>query len=430
MTDSALIERITRSLAFMLRHKPDRFDLEVDAHGFADFEEVIRALNERLGEPVEGDEVVDAVESGDRQRYEIVAGKIRALYGHSIPVEPGPDTQPPEFLYVCVPTRDLSRMRRFGLRGGRRSYLHLALSPDDACESGRRMAAEYTLVKVHALDAWEDGVNFYDRKALFLADELPTEMLEVLESFDDGEDPAPRGERPERGDRRRRRGPRRRERDEEQDEELDDEQDVDASRAEVDRDSEADEDDGERRPRRRRRGRRGGREGGEERREDLAASRRVEGDGDEDRGARGHRDRDRGEARDRDRGEARDRDRGEARDRDRGEARDRDRGGDRSRDRGGDRDRDRDRDRGRPRGRGEDRREAPARQDRPAPAAAAKPAAPTTDFGLGVFEPEAKPAAPARPAAVAPKPEPAPVVEERPAPTPEVDDGGGFGAGL
>ena len=50
MTDSALTERITRSLAFMLRHKPERFDLEVDAYGFADIDDVIHALNERLGD--------------------------------------------------------------------------------------------------------------------------------------------------------------------------------------------------------------------------------------------------------------------------------------------------------------------------------------------------------------------------------------------
>jgi putative RNA 2'-phosphotransferase len=132
MTDPALNERITRSLAFMLRHRPERFDLEVDAHGFADVEEVLCALNERLGEPVEEADLVDAVESGDRQRYEIVQGKIRALYGHSIPVEPGPDSKPPEFLYVAIPARDVDRAQRFGLRGGRRSYLHLALTPEDA----------------------------------------------------------------------------------------------------------------------------------------------------------------------------------------------------------------------------------------------------------------------------------------------------------
>jgi RNA:NAD 2'-phosphotransferase (TPT1/KptA family) len=38
-------------------------------------------LNERLGEPVETEDVSQAVEGGDRPRYEIREGRIRALYG-------------------------------------------------------------------------------------------------------------------------------------------------------------------------------------------------------------------------------------------------------------------------------------------------------------------------------------------------------------
>src|SRR5262245_65835201 len=94
MTDPALIERITRSLAFMLRHQPETFDLELDPHGFADLGDVVQALNERLGEPVEEDDVREAVTAGDRPRYEIQEGRIRALYGHSIPVEPGTSAKP------------------------------------------------------------------------------------------------------------------------------------------------------------------------------------------------------------------------------------------------------------------------------------------------------------------------------------------------
>ena len=57
MTHPALIERITRSLAYMLRHQPEKFDLEVDAFGYADVDDVVRALNERLGEPIHRDDL-------------------------------------------------------------------------------------------------------------------------------------------------------------------------------------------------------------------------------------------------------------------------------------------------------------------------------------------------------------------------------------
>ena len=192
-SEPALIERITRSLAFMLRHQPEQFDLEVDAHGFADVGEVVRALNERLGEPIERDDLLEAVESGDRVRYEIEGDRIRALYGHSIPVEPGPAATPPEELYVAIPERDLDRAQRFGLRGGRRRFLHLALTPEDARESGRRGAKDYTVLAVRALDAWEEGVNFYDRRSLWLAEELPTHLLDVVETYHDGVEREARG---------------------------------------------------------------------------------------------------------------------------------------------------------------------------------------------------------------------------------------------
>jgi putative RNA 2'-phosphotransferase len=186
MTESSLIERITRSLAFMLRHQPEQFDLELDSQGWAEVGEVVRALNERLGEPVNEDDLRGAVTSGDRVRYEIRGDQIRALYGHSIQVEPGPPSKPPELLYVGIPAQDVERARRFGLRGGRRRFLHLALTEPDAAEGGKRGSRDYTVLTVRALEAWEEGVNFFDRQSLWLAEEVPTHFLQVGETRHDG----------------------------------------------------------------------------------------------------------------------------------------------------------------------------------------------------------------------------------------------------
>jgi putative RNA 2'-phosphotransferase len=211
MTHPALIERITRSLAYMLRHQPEEFDLELDAHGYGDAERVVQALNERLGEPVTLVDLEDAIHAGDRPRYELVGNRVRALYGHSIDVEPGEPTRPPEFLFVGISARDADRATRYGLRGGRRRFLHLALTPEDAKEAGRRTGRDYVVITVYALDAWEEGINFYDRKALFLAGQIPTEFLEVTETCHDGIEPEVRpggGRRdfPERGRDQRPRG--------------------------------------------------------------------------------------------------------------------------------------------------------------------------------------------------------------------------------
>jgi putative RNA 2'-phosphotransferase len=186
MTHPALIERITRSLAYMLRHQPEQFDLELDEYGFADLDDVVQALNERLGESVEDEDVQDAVTTGDRVRYEIANGRIRALYGHSIEVKPGEPSKPPALLYVGVSRADAERAQRYGLRAGRRRFLHLALTPEDALETGRRSARDYVVITVNALEAWEEGINFYDRKSLFLSDPIPTHFLEVGDVHSDG----------------------------------------------------------------------------------------------------------------------------------------------------------------------------------------------------------------------------------------------------
>lgn len=207
----SLTERITRSLAFMLRHQPEEFDLELDRHGFGDLEDVVCALNERLGEPIEAEDVSEAIEAGDRQRYEISDGKIRALYGHSFQVDPGESVEPPEELFVGVGSRDADRASRSGLHSGRRAFLHLARTFEEAREMGRRAAPEYAVITVHALDAWEDGIDFYDRISLFLSESIPTEFIEVGEVYDDGIRRESRGGR--RGGGRGRGGPRRSRRD-------------------------------------------------------------------------------------------------------------------------------------------------------------------------------------------------------------------------
>ncbi|MEO0661185.1 MAG: RNA 2'-phosphotransferase, partial [Planctomycetota bacterium] len=126
MTSGSLNERITRALAFMLRHQPEEFDLELDRYGWGDLEEVVYALQERVGADVDGEDVEEAIDGSDRKRYEVKDGKIRALYGHSFAIDPGEPTEPPDELYIGIGSRDAARADENGLRSGRRAFLHHA----------------------------------------------------------------------------------------------------------------------------------------------------------------------------------------------------------------------------------------------------------------------------------------------------------------
>ena len=209
MHSGSLNEKITRALAFMLRHQPEEFDLELDRFGWGDLEDVVYALQERTGSSVEEEDVVEAIDASDRPRYEIKDGKIRALYGHSIQIDPGEPTEPPDELFIGVGSRDASRAEDRGLRSGRRAFLHLARTEEEARESGRRIARDYAVVVVFAGEAFDEGIDFYDRGSLFLADEIPGEFLEVGEIQHDGierDDRRSRGRRNADGPRGSRRG--------------------------------------------------------------------------------------------------------------------------------------------------------------------------------------------------------------------------------
>ncbi|QDV08633.1 RNA 2'-phosphotransferase [Planctomycetes bacterium Poly30] len=186
MTSGSLHERITRALAFMLRHQPEDFDLELDRFGWGDLEDVLYALQERLGSSVDEDDVLDAIEASDRPRYEVDGDKIRALYGHSFPIDPGEATEPPDELFIGVGSRDAERAEEHGLRSGRRAFLHLARTEEEAREAGRRAAKDYAVITVYAGEAYDEGIDFYDRGSLFLADEVPTEFIEVGDIQHDG----------------------------------------------------------------------------------------------------------------------------------------------------------------------------------------------------------------------------------------------------
>ena len=156
------------------------------------------------GDALDDEDVATAIKGGDRPRYRIKDGRICALYGHSFPIDPGKPDEPPEMLYLGVGSRDAERAESQGMRGGRRAFLHLARTHEDAVEAGRRAARDYAVITVYALDAFEDEIDFYDRGALFLAEELPSEFLEVGEIKHDGIDR--QGRRPRRDDSRGDRG--------------------------------------------------------------------------------------------------------------------------------------------------------------------------------------------------------------------------------
>lgn len=176
------LERLSRFLSYLLRHRPQDYPLRFDSQGFVDWGELIEMVQARFPE-ISEEEVVEVVEGSDKKRFEIKKGKVRATYGHSFPVDLGlDDVEPPESLYHGT-ARDLAQsILREGLKPRGRQYVHLSSSIEEAMAVGKRRDPSPAVLVIHSQNAHASGIRFYRSGPLFLTTEIPVKFLSLLEN--------------------------------------------------------------------------------------------------------------------------------------------------------------------------------------------------------------------------------------------------------
>ncbi|RKS74855.1 putative RNA 2'-phosphotransferase [Actinomadura pelletieri DSM 43383] len=169
--------RISKYLALHLRHRPERIGLTVDAEGWADVTELLEAAASH-GFTFTRAELEHAVANNDKKRFELDGDRIRAVQGHSIPVELNlPPTPPPEFLYHGTVRRSLKSILRNGLKPMGRHAVHLSPDRATARRVGARRGAPVVLT-VQSGRMAADGHEFrVSSNEVWLVDSVPPEYL-------------------------------------------------------------------------------------------------------------------------------------------------------------------------------------------------------------------------------------------------------------
>ncbi|MDP6776695.1 MAG: RNA 2'-phosphotransferase, partial [Candidatus Latescibacteria bacterium] len=167
------------------------FGVEVDRYGYADLESVLEAMRGRVP-AIQLADIEEVVCGGEKKRFEIVEGRIRARYGHSFDVDLGLDpVAPPEHLYKGLDTRDVEQTLSDGLKPLDRKYVHLSFEAEVAARLGGRGRYGGAVIRVDALRAHESGIPFYDCGPTILSPEIPPEYLSVEEMPETPAVPAP-----------------------------------------------------------------------------------------------------------------------------------------------------------------------------------------------------------------------------------------------
>lgn len=182
-TEERRLERISKFISMILRHKPEVIGITLDEHGWADVDELIKGINE-TGEEVEfsKDTLEAIVKTDKKQRYSFSQDKtlIRANQGHSIPVDVELEKkEPPKVLYHGTCVKSVKAIQEQGLLPMERLYVHLSTDVETATNVGKRHGTP-VIFKVNAEQMQKDDYDFFQSvNGVWLTKEVPVKYLEL-----------------------------------------------------------------------------------------------------------------------------------------------------------------------------------------------------------------------------------------------------------
>lgn len=182
-TEERRLERLSKFISMILRHKPQVIGITLDEHGWANVNELIKGINE-TGEEVEFSKATleKIVKTDKKQRYSFSQDKtlIRANQGHSIPVDVELEKkEPPKVLYHGTGVKSVKAIQEQGLLPMERLYVHLSINVKTATNVGKRHGTP-VIFKVNAEQMQKDGYDFFQSvNGVWLTKEVPTKYLEL-----------------------------------------------------------------------------------------------------------------------------------------------------------------------------------------------------------------------------------------------------------
>lgn len=182
-TEERRLERLSKFISMILRHKPEVIGITLDEHGWADVDELIKGINE-TGEEVKfsKDTLETIVKTDKKQRYSFSQDRtlIRANQGHSIPVDVELEKkEPPKVLYHGTGSKFVKSIQEQGLLPMERLYVHLSTDVETATNVGKRHGTP-VIFQVNTKQMQKDGYDFFQSiNGVWLTKEVPAKYLEL-----------------------------------------------------------------------------------------------------------------------------------------------------------------------------------------------------------------------------------------------------------
>jgi putative RNA 2'-phosphotransferase len=175
------IDRLGRIMAGILRHFPDRFNLEMEPNGWINIHDMIDSIRAKRSQFhwLRAHHIRAVVETDAKGRYQIDSDRIRATYGHSIDVDLDlPTDDIPDVLYYPATEEEADIILEVGLKPSDRKKVHLSRQVEDAVMASAHRVSEPIILEIDTAKAVEEGhVIMQAGKTVFITDEVPPVCL-------------------------------------------------------------------------------------------------------------------------------------------------------------------------------------------------------------------------------------------------------------
>lgn len=172
-------EKIGKYLSYLLRHKPEKENLEMDSNGYVD----VNVLCKKLA--ISKEDLDWIVDNNNKKRFAYSEDEtlIRANQGHSIDVDVQlNEVNPPHKLYHGTSWDILESLKKNGLMKMNRQHVHLSADIATAITVGKRHSKDDhpMILEIDAKLMHFNGYKIYlSENGVYLTDHVPIDYIKV-----------------------------------------------------------------------------------------------------------------------------------------------------------------------------------------------------------------------------------------------------------
>lgn len=149
----------SKTLSYILRHKPQNFGIDVDKFGWAKVDDILEKLNISI------DDLDEIVKENDKKRFSfnnVDKEMMRANQGHSFEVDLGlKKIVPPFILYHGTKKDNVENIMKKGLKSMNRNHVHLSSDVETATIVASRRKGDDVILKINAREMYVDKIDIF-----------------------------------------------------------------------------------------------------------------------------------------------------------------------------------------------------------------------------------------------------------------------------